>query len=143
MAVFPLNILIMGKDATQALGEKSARAGRSWGIGVLQSGPLWMFPLPWRSATIFRLNGLYSVWAQSWISLSAVQELTSFNVSYQAPCTNSSCGLSFQEEVQTGDPVFGFALHCQTRISCHYVESLKTLIASLKPPSPPKAFCCS
>lgn len=52
----PPNILIMGKDATWALGEESAKAGRSWGIVMLHGGPLWMFPLAWLSAMIFRLQ---------------------------------------------------------------------------------------
>lgn len=71
MDVFPPNILITGKDATQVLGEEPAKAGKSWGIGVLQGGPLWMFPLAWLSAMTFKLSGLDSHWAQSWISQSS------------------------------------------------------------------------
>lgn len=98
MDVFPPDISIMGKDATWALGEESAKDGRSWGIGVLQDGPLGMFPLAWLSAMIFRLSGLDSHWAQSWTSLSSSSGTHELCVSYQGPCTDSSYGLSFQEE---------------------------------------------
>lgn len=85
-----------GKDATWALGEELAKAGRSWGIGVLQGGPLWIFPLAWLSDMIF--SGLDSHWAPSWTSLSNSSGTQELCVSYQGPCTDSSCSLSFQEE---------------------------------------------
>lgn len=98
MDVFPPNTLIVGKDAAQALGEGSAKAGRSWEIGVLQGQPLWMFPLAWFSAMIFRLSGLDSRWAQNWTNLSSSSGTHELCVSCQAPCTDSICGLSFQEK---------------------------------------------
>lgn len=73
----------MGKDATQALGEESAKAGRSWGVGMLQGGPLWMFPLAWLSAMVFSLQ---------WFGLTLgseldqpVQQFTSFVAHIRPP----------------------------------------------------------